>query len=81
LLLAFVGGALGSSFAYWADALLVKFLAVELNVRPNLQVLGFAAAACFISGIVFGLAPAVRATRADLICDLLSTVKPEQLSA
>jgi hypothetical protein len=44
----------------------VRFLAFELSVRPNLQVLGFTAAACFISGIVFGLAPVLRATRADL---------------
>lgn len=66
LLLAFAGGALGVSFAYWAGALLLRFLAVELNVTPNLQVLGFSAAVCFISGIVFGLAPALRATRADL---------------
>ena len=66
LLLAFAGGALGFSLAYWADAVLVRFLTVELNVRPNFQILGFAAAACFISGIVFGLAPALRATRADL---------------
>jgi predicted permease len=66
LVLAFAGGTLGFSFAYWADSLLVRFLAVELNVRPNFQVLCFSAAVCFISGIVFGLAPALRATRADL---------------
>src|SRR5205823_5139170 len=29
LLLAFVGGAIGVSFAYWADMLLVRFFAIE----------------------------------------------------
>jgi predicted permease len=66
LLLAFAGGALGLSFAYWASVLLVQFFAVELKVQPNLRVLGFSAAVCMVSGIVFGLAPALRATRAEL---------------
>ena len=66
LLVAFAGGALGTCFAFWADPLLVRFVGVQLNVQPNLQVLSFSAGLCFTSGILFGLAPALRATRADL---------------
>src|SRR5207247_2043980 len=66
LLVAFAGGALGICFAFWADPLLVRFVGVQLNVQPNLQVLSFSAGLCFLSGILFGLAPALRATRADL---------------
>jgi len=51
---------------FWADPLLVRFVGVQLNVQPNLQVLSFSAGLCFMSGILFGLAPALRATRADL---------------
>ncbi|PYT22968.1 MAG: permease, partial [Acidobacteria bacterium] len=66
LLLAFAGGALGICFAFWADPLVVRFVGVQLNIQPNLQVLSFSAGLCFLSGILFGLAPALRATRADL---------------
>ncbi len=66
LLVAFAGGALGTCFAFWADPLLVRFVGVQLNVQPNLQVLSFSAGLCFMSGILFGLAPALRATRTDL---------------
>ncbi|HLN01633.1 MAG TPA: ABC transporter permease [Bryobacteraceae bacterium] len=73
LLVAFAGGALGLAFAFWSDTLLLKFFAVELKVQPNVQVLGFTAALCFLSGVLFGLAPALRATRADLSSALKQT--------
>jgi len=66
LLVAFAGGALGICFAFWVDPLLVRFVGVQLNVQPNLQALSFSAGLCFLSGILFGLAPALRVTRADL---------------
>lgn len=66
LFLAFLGGALGLSVAYWADAVLVRFFAIELKIQPRLEVLGFSAVLCLLSGIMFGLAPALRATCADL---------------
>ena len=37
-----------------------------LNLTPDLRVLGFTAAVSIATGILFGIAPALRATRIDL---------------
>ncbi len=70
LLLAFLGGALGVLFAFWADAGLLKLIGVArspaLDLRPNLTILAFTAAVSLVTGILFGLAPALRATRVEL---------------
>jgi predicted permease len=39
---------------------------VELDLTPNLQILSFTAAISILTGLVFGLLPAFRATRIDL---------------
>ena len=39
---------------------------IALNVTPDAAVLAFTAAASIVAGILFGLAPAMRASRADL---------------
>jgi putative ABC transport system permease protein len=66
MLLACAGGALGVALAY---ALLHLFSRIAPQGIPrlnqatlDLRVLGFAAAACIVSGIVFGLAPGLRRT-------------------
>jgi predicted permease len=70
LVLAVLGGALGVLFAYWADAALLNLIGVAgspaLDVRPNLRVLGFTAAVSLAAGVLFGLVPALRATRVAL---------------
>jgi predicted permease len=70
LLLAGLGGALGVLFAFWADAALLGLIGVSrsaaLDLRPNLHVLAFTAAVALLTGFLFGLAPAVRATRVEL---------------
>ncbi|HEV3275323.1 MAG TPA: ABC transporter permease [Terriglobia bacterium] len=71
LLLALAGGAFGVILAYWASSLLLKFMsgggdAVQLSVSPDLRVLGFTALVSIATGILFGLAPALRGTRLDL---------------
>ncbi|HKH44121.1 MAG TPA: ABC transporter permease, partial [Thermoanaerobaculia bacterium] len=70
LLLAGLGGALGVLFAFWADAALLGLIGVSrsaaLDLRPNAHVLAFTAAVALLTGVLFGLAPAVRATRAEL---------------
>jgi len=68
VLLALIGGALGVLFAYWGSPALVVLMAgggnrVLLDVHPDLSVLGFTLLVAFITGIAFGLAPALRATR------------------
>jgi predicted permease len=71
LLLAALGGAVGVLFAYWADAGLLKMMigvsrSAALDLRPNLRVLAFTAAVAALTGILFGLVPALRATRVEL---------------
>jgi predicted permease len=70
LVLAFLGGALGVLFAFWADAGLLKLIDVPssraLDLRPNLTVLAFTAGVSLLTGVLFGLAPALRSTRVEL---------------
>lgn len=68
VLLAVMGGALGAIFAYWGSPVLVILMSrgqseVTLNVHPDLRVLFFTLLIALITGIAFGLAPALRATR------------------
>jgi predicted permease len=75
LLLAGLGGAMGLGFAYWGkDALLalrpLDGAAALPDLRLDLRVLGFTAAVTVLTGILFGLAPALRATKVDLISAL-----------
>jgi predicted permease len=71
LLLATLGGALGMLVAVWGTSVLLKIvasgrLALDLDVHPDWRVLAFTAALCMLTGLLFGLAPAVRASRVSL---------------
>jgi len=71
VLLALVGGAVGVFLAFWASGILLKLMSsgrepITLHVAPNLGVLGFTAGVSVLTGILFGLAPALRGTRLDL---------------
>jgi len=69
LLLSAIGGVLGLLFAWGAARLLVLLLSgnqTTLTPTIDLQVLGFTAGVTFLTGLIFGLAPAVRATRINL---------------
>ncbi len=74
VLLALAGGALGILFAYWGARALLTYLPQQvvagLNVSPDSQALGFTMAVSLLTGVMFGLAPAWRATRFDLIAAL-----------
>src|SRR4030095_2779735 len=70
LLLAVVGSGLGAAVAQTLSRLLVSFLStsndnVFLNLSPDWRVLGFAAALAVLTCVLFGLAPALRATRIE----------------
>ena len=75
LLLALMGGVLGSLLAVWTIQSLV-LLAIGalppqapemiIDTSPDARVLVFALVASIASGIVFGLAPALQASKADL---------------
>jgi macrolide transport system ATP-binding/permease protein len=71
VLLAALGGALGLALAFWSTDLLVAFMSsgrepLNLSVKPDPWVLGFTAAVSILTGILFGLSPALRSTRLDL---------------
>src|SRR5206468_978804 len=57
--------------AFWGTNMLVAFMAsgrwpISLSVSPDLRVFGFAATVSMLSGILFGLSPALRSTQVDL---------------
>jgi predicted permease len=62
ILLSSLGGALGGLLAYWLRALLPFGQKAPLDWR----VFGFLAGVSMLTGIAFGLLPALRATRVDL---------------
>jgi predicted permease len=68
LLMAVCGALLGFLLAQWLSRSLVGFLTTQgnalfLDLRPDWSVLAFTAAAATLTCILFGLAPALRATR------------------
>jgi macrolide transport system ATP-binding/permease protein len=78
VLLASVGGALGVLFAIWGVRFLTVLLAngredFPLHADLNWHVLAVAAAMSILTGIVFGLAPALQATKVDVIPALKET--------
>src|ERR1700682_3045871 len=68
LLLALIGGVAGVLLAQWGVSLLVARVAATstLDVQPDFSVLMFSVGISLASGILFGVAPAIRATRTDL---------------
>ena len=71
VMLALLGGAVGYLLAFWAASNIGKFrlpfpIPIDLTVSLDHRVVLFSATLAMITGIVFGLAPAVRATRTDL---------------
>ena len=70
LLLAVAGGALGLLLASWATSALMDFLSYggalrTLDVRTDLRTLCFALGVSFLTCLLFGVAPALWATRMD----------------
>jgi len=68
LLLAVIGGIAGIILAQWGVSLLVSRLAATspLDVRPDAKILLFTLGISLVSGVLFGIAPALRATSTDL---------------
>ncbi len=70
LLLWGLGGALALGIAWWGSAALLRGVStgaatIPVDVRPDWMVFGFAAAVSLSTGVLFGIAPALRATRID----------------
>jgi predicted permease len=71
LLLAIMGGVFGLFFASWGRQLLLALMStgpapISLEVRTDYRILGFTAGVSILTAILFGLIPALRATRVDL---------------
>jgi predicted permease len=71
VLLSVIGGFLALLFAQWGSRALLVLMAgnmttLDLGRRPDLTVMGFCASVSMLTGILFGLAPAIRATRVDV---------------
>jgi predicted permease len=70
LLLSLTGGALGLVLAFWGTQALIHFVAhgtihTALSAIPDLHVLGFTLGVSLLTGILFGIAPALRVSRID----------------
>ena len=77
VLLAALGGVVGMIVAVWAGRALAAAgtpsqipVPVSLDLTPDYRVLGFTLAVTLLTGVVFGLAPALRASRADVVTAL-----------
>jgi len=71
VLLSVMGAALGFAMAWMAVSAIQGFrlplpIPIFFAFRPDLRVVAFTAALSIVTGIVFGLVPALRATRPDL---------------
>jgi len=77
VLLAALGGVVGTVASIWAGRALMASgtpsqipVPISLNLTPDYRVLWFTLAITLVTGIVFGLAPALRASRADVVVAL-----------
>jgi predicted permease len=71
LMLSLLGGALGVLIAWWGGQLLLTLVQpgpdpLPVQVGPDARVLLFTFGLSLVTGILFGLAPALRMTRVDL---------------
>ncbi|MES2694114.1 MAG: ABC transporter permease, partial [Verrucomicrobiota bacterium] len=70
LLLAVLGGGAGLVVAQWGTAFLKRYLLDHphgmLDLSPDLRMLGFAGGMSVLTGVVFGLVPALRLSRGAL---------------
>jgi len=72
LSLSAVGGILGLALAFWGDkALMAIYLPsdsgnLNISTAPDLRILAFTLAVTVVTGVIFGLAPALQSTRPDV---------------
>jgi putative ABC transport system permease protein len=70
LMLAFAGGVAGLLLALWGVALLTKLLPLDFprlgEIKLDWRVVGFTFVASVLTGLLFGLAPALQISKADV---------------
>jgi predicted permease len=84
LLLAVCGGAAGLLVAYWLPPILLSVVpetGADVNFSPNLTVLAYAFVISMITGVIFGLAPALQATKLNLTSALQGTAVSPRFSS
>jgi predicted permease len=74
-MLALLGGVVGVLIAFWTAGLLMLMvppteLPVAMDLRVDPRVLAFTFGVALLTGLIFGLAPALQSTRADLVTAL-----------
>jgi predicted permease len=79
LLLSAGGAVLGLALAIWTDRALLAFLppdttSLKLSTTPDLRILLFTGAVALLTGIIFGLVPALQGTKPDVAPTLKDTV-------
>jgi predicted permease len=85
VLLALLGGTLGVLLAQWGASLLVQKTFGQVtfkafDIHPDLHMLGFTAAVCLLTGILFGLAPALRAVGIPVASTLKEAARTTSVS-
>jgi predicted permease len=80
LLLSSLGGALGLLLAFWGTRLLIQFVVAgaehtALEAAPDLRVLAFTFGVSLLTGILFGITPALRASRLRVATALNRTAR------
>jgi putative ABC transport system permease protein len=86
ILISLLGGLLGLLFAYWITQLMVAlmpsfFVPNESRIEVNRYVLFFCVAVSALTGILFGLAPAIQSSRPDLVTALKDDARASGASA
>ena len=75
LMVAVIGGMLGAAIACWSGVVLFRFVLahlppgtppIQLAIHADWRVVGYALLLTMLTGVSFGLMPALRATRPDL---------------
>jgi predicted permease len=80
VLLSFCGAVLGIAVAYWCGTVLPKWASsgaapIPLNLSPDARVLAFSAVIAVLTGIFFGLAPAIQSTRIEPVHALKTSAR------
>jgi len=81
ILIALIGGAAGLALSFLGIEGLLTFVPqadasqASTRVAPDLRLLGFTTAVSFLTGLLFGVAPALRSSRPDLVPALKDDVQ------
>ncbi len=80
VLLAFIGGLAGVFIAQWGTQLLLRWVGQQytrlvLDTSPDARVLGFTFLLCILTGLLFGVVPAIKALRTEVSPSMESSAR------